>query len=434
MNKNIKEMKIVICGGGMSGLGLARVLQLKGCKNVKVYERSTHKYSRLQGSSLDLHANLGQKLIIAAGLQEQFAAFSRPDGECFSFCDKGGNLKIRKPYLKIASKRPEIDRGDLRDILMDSLLPDTIEWDYHFKSLKQIENDQIELTFTNNDGTIVRDTVIADLVIGCDGVHSKVRKYVTLDQFKPEYMGITMIEGEIPDAKNLCPEIYNLVNQGLMFVMEDGIVMFAQQKTDGNIVFSFAQKVDKDWINNQGFNLSVNSGDDDNDDDNDIKNYLKNKLIPSWSPIFHRLIDLSITPFKSRVLYRAPIDQEWKSQSNITIIGDAAHSISPFAGLGCNIALYDSFELANILTKDIDCTTQKPLLEKIQIFEKSMLNRWRNAAKETMENENSVFLPNGIDALKKRIGGIFYYFNCILSVNKVVNYINYFTDLILLTK
>ncbi|KAN0016300.1 hypothetical protein ACTFIU_006264 [Dictyostelium citrinum] len=428
MNKNIKDMKIAIVGGGPSGLGLARVLQLRGCKYVKIYERSAHKYSRLQGSSLDLHANLGQRLIIAAGLQDQFKAVSRPDGECFSFCDKGGNLKIRKPYLKISSKRPEIDRGDLRDIIMDSLLPDTIEWDYHFKSLKQIENDQIELTFTNNDGTLVRDPVIADLVIGCDGVHSKVRKYVTLDQFKPEYMGITMIEGEVVDAKNTCPEIYNLVNQGLMFVMEDGIVMIAQQKSDGNIVFSFAQKVDKDWIKNQGFDLSSTSN------SSDIKQFLKNKLIPSWSPIFHRLIDLSITPFKPRVLYRAPINQEWKSQPNITIIGDAAHSISPFAGLGCNIALYDSYELANILTKDMDSISQKSLIEKIQVFEKSMLNRWRTAAKETMQNENSVFLPNGIDALKKRIGGIYYYFNCILSVNKVVNYINYFTDLILLTK
>ncbi|KAN0052717.1 hypothetical protein ACTA71_006821 [Dictyostelium dimigraforme] len=428
MNRNIKEMKIVIVGGGPSGLGLARVLQLKGCKNVKIYERSTHKYSRLQGSSLDLHSNLGQKLIIAAGLEDQFKILSRPDGECFSFCDKNGNLKIRKPYLKIAGKRPEIDRGDLRDMIMDSLLPDTVEWDYRFKSLKQIENEQVELTFTNNDGTIVKDPVIADLVIGCDGVHSKVRKYVTLDQYQPEYMGITMIEGEVSDGKNSCPEIYNLVNQGLMFVMEDGIVMFAQQKTDGNIVFSFAQKVDKDWINNQGFDLSPNSNSPD------IKNFLKNKLVPTWSPMFHRLIDLSITPFKPRVLYRAPINQVWKSQPNITIIGDAAHSISPFAGLGCNIALYDSYELATILTKDIDIIIQKPLIEKIQNFEKNMLNRWRTAAKETMENENSVFLPNGIDALKKRIGGIYYYFNSFLSLNNVVNCINYFTDLILLTK
>ncbi|KAK5583868.1 hypothetical protein RB653_005472 [Dictyostelium firmibasis] len=428
MNKNIKDMKIVIVGCGPSGLGLARVLQLKGCKNVKVYERSTHKYSRLQGSSLDLHVDLGQKLIVAAGLENEFRVLSRPDGECFSFGDKNGNLKIRKPFLKISSKRPEIDRGDLRDILMDSLLPDTIEWDYHFKSLKQIENDQVELTFTNNDGSIIKKPVIADLVIGCDGVHSKVRKYVTLDQFKPEYMGITMIEGEVANAKNSCPEIYNLVNQGLLFVMEDGIVMIAQQKTDGNIVFSFAQKVEKDWIKNQGFDLSPTSN------SSDIKRFLKNKLIPKWSPIFHKLIDQSMAPFKPRVLYRAPINQEWKSQSNITIIGDAAHSISPFAGLGCNIALYDSYELATILTKDIDCISQKPLLEKIENFENNMLNRWRTAAKETMENENSAFLPNGIEALKKRIGGIYYYFNCILSVNKVVNYINYLTDLILLTK
>ncbi|EGC35649.1 hypothetical protein DICPUDRAFT_18415, partial [Dictyostelium purpureum] len=415
-NKLIKDLKIGIIGGGPSGLGLARYLQINGFDNVKVFERDTSRESRPQGSSLDLHEDIGQMLLKAAGLIEQFKSKSRPDGECFTFTDKNCNVKVRKPFLKIKSQRPEIDRGDLRDILIDSLQENTITWGCHFKQLKQLENGQIELEF--NDGEIKE---IVDFVIGCDGINSKVRSYIT--PIKPQYMGITMIEGEITNAKDTNPQLYQLVNQGLMFTMDksgvdDGIVFLAQQKSDGSLIFSFAQLVEETWVKSKGFDIKTKQA------TQEIRDYLKNELVPNWSPMYHQLIDQSEGLFKLRILYQAPLDQNWESKSNITIIGDACHPISPFAGLGCNNALYDSYELGNFLIekKNTDSTNLKTL---ISTFEQTMLSRWRPLARITMENEGIVF--NGdLDLLIKKRFGLFYLTKNYLE--KTINLINYITD------
>ena len=77
------------------------------------------------------------------------------------------------------------------------------------------------------------------------------------------------------------------------------------------------------------------------------------------------------TPFIPRLIYSMPLDQTWETLPNLTLIGDAAHVMPPFAGEGANMAMLDALELSEYLT-DENCKT---LQEAISVYEHHMRKR-----------------------------------------------------------
>ena len=125
---------IAIVGGGPGGLTLARLLQQSGAK-VLVYERDQSRSARVQGSALDLHEGSGLAALEAAGLMEAFWANHRPDLDRLRLTDASGTvLHDHARRMSGAGKRPEIERGPLRDLLLDSLEPGTVRWDCKLES------------------------------------------------------------------------------------------------------------------------------------------------------------------------------------------------------------------------------------------------------------------------------------------------------------
>src|ERR1700685_2133809 len=121
--------RIAIVGGGPGGLTLARLLQQSGAQ-VSVYERDQSRSARVQGSALDLHENSGLAALETAGLIDAFWANHRPDLNRLRLTDaKGTVLHDHSRLMSGAGKRPEIERGPLRDLLLDSLQPNTVQWD-----------------------------------------------------------------------------------------------------------------------------------------------------------------------------------------------------------------------------------------------------------------------------------------------------------------
>src|SRR6202046_1043177 len=115
--------RIAIVGGGPGGLTLARLLQQSGSE-VSVYERDQSCSARVQGSALDLHESSGLAALEAAGLIDAFWANNRPDLDRLRLTDaKGTVLHDHSRRMSGAGKRPEIERGPLRDLLLDSLQP-----------------------------------------------------------------------------------------------------------------------------------------------------------------------------------------------------------------------------------------------------------------------------------------------------------------------
>jgi 2-polyprenyl-6-methoxyphenol hydroxylase-like FAD-dependent oxidoreductase len=219
----LKDKKVAILGGGPGGLTLARLLQLKGA-DLKVYERDFNKESRVQGAIVDLHFDSGLKVMTAAGLLDSFKEVYMRGADKYRMVDKNANIYIDENNnggddFTNENFRPEIDRGVLRNLLLNALLPDTVIWDSHFVSMEQI-NDSWELKFKNGN------TAFADLVIGSDGHLSKVRPYVT--DIQAFYSGATIIQGEIENPETECPEIYDLVDNANLIAMDIGKTIAAQ--------------------------------------------------------------------------------------------------------------------------------------------------------------------------------------------------------------
>ena len=161
--KLLQNKKIAIVGGGMAGLTLAKLLQLQNA-DVKVFERDFDQYSRVQGSTLDLHKSSGLEAIKRAGLLDEFRKHHRSDASKMVLVDRGLEIKFDDhSFAKFTSEtRPEIDRAPLRAILLNSLLPGTVDWDSHFSSMVR-EASGWRIRFKDES------SVYADLVVAADG-------------------------------------------------------------------------------------------------------------------------------------------------------------------------------------------------------------------------------------------------------------------------
>ncbi|MFC0182726.1 FAD-dependent oxidoreductase [Pseudarcicella hirudinis] len=127
----LTNKKIAIIGGGPGGLTLARLLQMNGL-DVKVYERDTDKDARAKGATLDLHEESGLLALREAGLMDEFKANYRPGADKLRIIDKQANIVWDdSANREEESSRPEIDRGPLQKILLDSLQTGTVVWDSH---------------------------------------------------------------------------------------------------------------------------------------------------------------------------------------------------------------------------------------------------------------------------------------------------------------
>src|SRR5580693_7124154 len=140
----VRGKKIAIIGGGPGGLTLARLLQQSDAQ-VSVYEREQSRNARVQGSALDLHEDSGLAALETAGLTKAFWANHRPDLDSLRLTDANGTVLYDHPRrMSGPGKRPEIERGPLRDLLVDSLHPGTVQWDCKLES-SEVQGEQVLL-------------------------------------------------------------------------------------------------------------------------------------------------------------------------------------------------------------------------------------------------------------------------------------------------
>lgn len=375
----IENKHIAIIGGGPGGLTLARLLQLKGA-NVSVYERDLNKDARVQGSPLDLHDDSGLAAISKAGLLEEFKKNFLPGADRKRIVNERAEIFFSdhesKPEENFGHEhfRPEIDRGALRKILLESLKPTTVVWDSHFISM-EAQREGWLLHFKNGA------SVYADIVIAADGANSKIRPYIT--DIKPFYTGIIMLEGNVYNAAKATPTVNALLGGGKIMAFGNEKNLLMGQKGNGEIGFYASFKADEDWMTNNGL---------DYNDHVQMLAWFKTAY-PQWSSIWYELFENTAVPFIPRPVYCMPLDQSWKALSNVTMLGDAAHVMPPFAGEGVNMAMLDALELSECLTSD----TYASLQDAITSYEAPMRERAATAAKESLDNGE---LMHAEDSLK----------------------------------
>jgi len=364
----IRNKQIAIVGGGPGGLTLARLLQLKGAK-VNVYERDFNKDARVQGSPLDMHEESGWAALRKANLIEEFKKNVREGADKKIVINEHAEIIFSDheanpgENLDNGPSRPEIDRGALRKIFLESLQPETVMWNSHFVSMEK-QNEGWLLHFKSGS------TAYADIVIGSDGANSKIRPYLT--NIKAFYSGITMVEVNVDNAEKATPHIYTLLNGGKIMAFGNGKCLLGGQKGKGGLGFYASFKPDENWGTHSGLDFS---------DRIQLLSWFKEEY-SDWSRIWYELFENAVMPVVPRPIYCMPLDQTWEALPNVTLLGDAAHVMPPFAGEGANTSMFDALELSECLTSDEYNTLQ----EAISFYEISMRKRAAMAAKQSLEN------------------------------------------------
>jgi 2-polyprenyl-6-methoxyphenol hydroxylase-like FAD-dependent oxidoreductase len=378
--------QIAIVGGGPGGLTLARLLQMQGA-NVKVYERDRDKDARLIGSPLDMHDGSGMAALRKAKLLDEFKKNFRPGADRTFIVNERAEVFFSdhetQPAEDFGNKdfRPEIDRSALRKILLESLQPGTVVWDSRFTAMEK-QNDGWLLHFKNGS------SAYADVLVAADGANSKIRPYMT--DIKAFYSGITMLEGNVKNAEKAAPRIFALVNGGKIMAFGNKKNLLMGTKGNGDLNFYASFKTDENWASNSGLDYSETA---------QIMEWFKQEY-SEWSEVWYELFANAAT-FVPRPIYCMPLDQTWDALPNLTMLGDAAHVMPPFAGEGANMAMLDALELSESLTSGKYETMQ----EAISIYEINMRKRAAAAAGESLKNGELMHSSDALENMLKFFGG-----------------------------
>jgi len=377
----LQNKQIAIVGGGPGGLTLARLLQQNGA-SVTVYERDLNRHERVQGGTLDLHDDSGLAALRAAGLLEAFKTHYRPGADKLRLTDKHATIVFdqhaeeQTDNFGDAAFRPEIDRGPLRDILLDSLQPDTVVWNSHLLSV-QPQGAGWQLTFRGGA------TATADIVIGADGANSKIRPLLT--PIRPFYSGVTVVEGCVYDSAQNAPRIHELLQGGKIFAMDDSKTLIVSSKGDGSLAFYTGCKMAETWARDSGIDFSNAA---------QVLAWFRQEFA-GWDDIWQELFTNETTHCVPRPQYCMPLDQTWAAQPNLTLLGDAAHLMPPYAGEGVNMAMLDALELSNCLTSDQFLNVHAAIAH----YEQQMRQRASAVAQETMEQTKALHSPGALTHL-----------------------------------
>ncbi|WP_374204824.1 FAD-dependent monooxygenase [Pseudonocardia sp. WMMC193] len=322
---------VTIIGAGLGGLTLARVLHLSGIP-ATVYERDPSAEARTQGGQLDIHEDTGQAALDAAGLTARFRALIHEGAEATRVLNPRGAVLFDEPDSGTGG-RPEVLRGDLRRLLLDSLPEGTVQWGRTLTSVVALGEGRHELRFA--DGS----TATAGLLVGADGAWSKVRPLISAAT--PAYAGATIVETYLYEVDERHPETAAAVGAGAMYALTPGKGITAHREA-GGVIHTYVQLArSEEWFAAIDFA------------DPAAATARIAAEFEGWAPALLALITDGERPPVARMIYALPDDHRWQRVPGITLIGDAAHLMPP-SGEGANLAMLDGAELARAIAADPD--------------------------------------------------------------------------------
>ncbi|TCP53522.1 2-polyprenyl-6-methoxyphenol hydroxylase-like FAD-dependent oxidoreductase [Tamaricihabitans halophyticus] len=319
-------MRVVICGAGIAGLAAARWLATFGWE-VTVVDRAAG--LRDQGFSLDFWG-LGYQAAERMGILAELEARSHTVSE-WCYLDRNGHPTAhldRRPFQQaqggelLSIRRPDIER-----VLYDAL-GDTVDLRYRH-TIDAIENGPEKVWVTLSDGT----TITADLLIGADGIHSAVRRFV----FGPEerflrYLGLQMAVWQFTDREihrklrdRFCFTDSSDQQVGLYGQASDLVVAFAAHRTPDPASPPDAQEAIRQVYGELGW------------------------IVPRA---------VAACPPSSDVYYdqMSQVELPRWSSGRVGLLGDACGAVTPLASQGASLAMAGAYLLTELLsrTRSID--------------------------------------------------------------------------------
>jgi 6-hydroxynicotinate 3-monooxygenase len=347
------NMRIAVIGAGLGGLSAAGFLQRAGFP-VTVYEQAPT-FSRI-GAGIILSANVTKALrrlgieraLVTAGITPHcYISRAWDTGETMYeiVFDAASEARFGGPYLNI-------HRGDLHAILERAVAANTIAFNHRLIGLEE-RDDGVRLSFANGA------RVDADVVIGADGIRSKVREYL-LDDEPPRFVGAVAHRAifpterlggfKIPDCtkwwgrdRHILPYFMSSKRDEIYVI---GVVPAAAWDSDEPSMPSSREAL-----------MAAFAGFHD-----DLRRVLE------------AAEDVSLWP-----IYDRERDDRW-SGSRIVLLGDACHPMRPFMAAGGAMAVEDAAILSRCLTifKDIG--------EAFRCYERTRIPRVAEVQRISIEN------------------------------------------------
>ncbi|KAI1791745.1 hypothetical protein LXA43DRAFT_1010308 [Ganoderma leucocontextum] len=205
--------------------------------------------------------------------------------------------------------------------MVDAIPADSIKWGHALASVRELGNGERELTFANGHTTTV------DILVGTDGgLSSRVRP-------------LFVVQPEVAKRPELADTV-RFIGPGSVFAIGKAQMLLAQVHGDGRIRMYALFPVPAAWTLPQ--------------DGAKARRILLDKFA-AWAPSFRQLVEhCDGDQIYLRPMYHLPVGHRWEHVSGVTILGDAAHLMSPFAAAGVNLAMLDAFELGLVLADAIN--------------------------------------------------------------------------------
>ncbi len=329
--------KIAIIGGGIGGAALAVACLQRGIP-FTLYERDESFSARSQGYGLTLQQ--ASNAIAGFGIANLDEGVTSTRHIVYNASGKvigeWGLRKWKKQYIENSTKRKNVHiaRQTLRSLLFEKLANcEFVKWGHTLIDISD-DNKITNLTFKIGKN---RETVQVDLVVGADGIRSKVRELTLEEERNPlQYLGCMVILG-ICTRESLTHCKSDLFDSATVFQTVNGyeriyVMPYNKDSIMWQISFPLSE-IDAKELSSKGPQTMK---------DEVIKRFQWHSPIPEI---------LEVTPYDHITGYpvydRQLLDQNLlQEHKNITLIGDAAHPMSPFKGQGANQALLDALMLA----------------------------------------------------------------------------------------
>ncbi|MBI0293612.1 FAD-dependent monooxygenase [Streptomyces sp. PRKS01-29] len=322
---------VTIIGAGLGGLTLARVLHVHGIP-ATVYEAETSATARTQGGMLDIHQDSGQPALRAAGLTDEFRGLVLEGRQAMRVLDRDGSVLFEQADDDTGGS-PEVLRGELRQLLLDSLPADTVRWGHKVSGTRALGEGRHQVMFA--DGT----AATTGLLVGADGAWSRVRPL--LSDATPEYIGMSAVETYLFDADTRHPAGAKAVGGGSLFALAPGKGFLAHREKGGTLHTYVMLARPRGWFADIDFTDAA------------AATARIAREFADWAPELTALIADGDTAPVLRPLFALPVEHRWERVPGVTLLGDAAHLSLP-NGEGANLAMYDATELGRALAAHPD--------------------------------------------------------------------------------